>query len=79
MNDALTEHLIDTRPIFARGESPSKAIDDATASLIPGQALVLIVPFEPLPLYARLNSRGFTHQATELSDGTWRVEFRKVK
>ena len=70
---------LDTRPIFARGETPCKAIDDATTSLIPGQPLVLIVPFEPVPLYAKLSNQGFAHQARELSDGSWRVEFRKVK
>lgn len=71
--------LLDTRPIFARGDTPCEAIDNATATLIPGQPLVLIVPFEPVPLYARLNNQGFRHQARELADGTWRVEFRKVK
>jgi uncharacterized protein (DUF2249 family) len=74
MNDVLTEHLIDTRPIFARGESPREAIEDAAAGLMPGQTLALIVPFEPAPLYAKLNNQGFTHQATELPNGTWRVE-----
>lgn len=70
---------LDTRPIFARGETPCKAIDDATAKLIPGQPLVLIVPFEPVPLYAKLGKEGFTHQAKELADGAWQVEFRKEK
>ena len=69
--------LLDTRPIFARGETPCAAIDDATARLIPGQPLVLLVPFEPVPLYAKLNNQGFAHQAKQLADGTWRVEFRK--
>jgi uncharacterized protein (DUF2249 family) len=59
--------LLDTRPIFARGESPCHAIDEAAATLIPGQPLVLIVPFQPVPLYAKLNDQGFTHQAKELS------------
>jgi uncharacterized protein (DUF2249 family) len=70
---------LDTRPIFARGDTPCKAIDDATASLIPGQPLVLIVSFEPVPLYAKLGSQGFTHQTKQLADGAWRVEFRKTK
>ena len=79
MNEAVIEHVIDTRPIFARGETPCKAIDDAVASLMPGQPLVLIVPFEPVPLYTKLGNQGFTHEAKELSDGTWQVEFRKAK
>lgn len=71
--------VLDTRPILARGESPCHAIDDAATTLIPGQPLVLIVPFEPVPLYAKLNNQGFTHQAREIGDGTWRVEFRKTR
>jgi uncharacterized protein (DUF2249 family) len=70
--------LLDARPIFARGETPCKAIDDAVASLIPGQPLVLLVPFEPVPLYAKLGKEGFSHHEKELDDGTWRVEFRKT-
>jgi len=27
----------------------------------------------------QLGNQGFTHQAQELSDGAWRVEFRKMK
>ena len=69
--------VLDTRPIFARGETPCHAIDDAVASLVPQQPLVLLVPFEPVPLYAKLGKEGFSHQEKELDDGTWRVEFRK--
>ncbi len=69
--------VLDTRPIFARGETPCRPIDDAVASLIPGQQLVLIVPFEPVPLYAKLGNQGFVHDARQLPDGAWRVEFRK--
>ena len=68
---------LDTRPIFARGETPCHAIDEAVAVLIPGQPLVLFVDFEPVPLYAKLGNQGFQHEARQLSDGTWRVEFRK--
>ena len=70
---------LDTRPIFARGDTPCQAIDDATSRLIPGQPLVLIVPFEPVPLYAKLGSQGFTHQAKQLDATTWEVEFRKTR
>lgn len=70
--------VIDTRPIFARGAAPCKEIDDAIAKLLPGQTLVLLVSFEPVPLYAKLAKEGFTHETYELNNGTWRVEFRKT-
>jgi len=69
--------LVDTRPIFARGDTPCKAIDEAVSSLIPGQLLVLVVDFEPVPLYAKLGNQGFSHTAKQLSDGAWRVEFQR--
>jgi uncharacterized protein (DUF2249 family) len=69
--------VVDTRPIFGRGETPCAAIDEAVASLIPGQKLVLLVPFEPAPLYQKLAQAAFTHHARVLDDGAWQVEFRR--
>lgn len=68
---------LDTRPIFARGETPCQAIAEAVAQVIPGQTLVLLVPFEPVPLYSKLAADGFTHETSKLPDGTWRLEFRR--
>lgn len=78
MNDSLTDLHIDTRPIFDIGETPCQAIDAAVASLIPGQNLVITVPFEPIPLYVKLGKLGFTHQTTQIDANTWEVAFRKV-
>ncbi len=69
--------LLDVRPIFASGGTPCEAIDAAVAQVLPGQPLVLLVPFEPVPLYAKLENQGFTRQAQKLDDGTWRIEFRR--
>ncbi|MBI3852869.1 MAG: DUF2249 domain-containing protein [Verrucomicrobia bacterium] len=69
--------VLDTRPFFARGATPCDAIDNVVARLRPGQPLVLLVPFEPVPLYTKLGREGFVHQTTQMEDGTWRVEFRK--
>lgn len=76
--DMLTEPLIlDVRPIFASGGTPCEAIDAAIAQVLPGQPLVLLVPFEPVPLYTKLENHGFTHQSQKLDDGTWRIEFHR--
>jgi uncharacterized protein (DUF2249 family) len=69
--------VLDTRPIFASGQTPCSAIDEAVAALTPGQPLVLLVPFEPVPLYAKLGNKGYSHETSTMEDGTWRVEFRK--
>ena len=67
---------LDVRPILAGGGTPCTAIEEAVAKLIPGQSLVLLVPFEPVPLYAKLGNCGFRHETGQLADGTWRVEFK---
>jgi len=55
------------------------AIDQAAAQVRPGQTLGLLAPFEPVPLYAKLEQQGFTHRSRELPDGTWEVEFTRVR
>lgn len=69
--------VLDTRPMFARGETPCCAIDEAVEQVIPGQALVLLVPFEPKPLYAKLAAQGFSAKPSQQLDGSWRIEFRR--
>lgn len=69
--------VLDTRPFFDRGETPCHEIDQAAATVIPGQSLTLLVPFEPVPLVAKLGKQGFKHYAEQLADGTWKVEFQK--
>ena len=68
--------MLDVRPILAGGGTPCSAIEESVAKLIPGQSLVVLVPFEPVPLYTKLGQCGFDHQASQLADGTWRVEFK---
>lgn len=70
--------VVDTKPVFAQGGTPCGAIDDAVRKLKPGQDLVLLVPFEPVPLYTKLGNLGFEYQAEALPDGSWRVEFHRT-
>jgi uncharacterized protein (DUF2249 family) len=76
MND-VSPLVLDLRPIFARGDSPCGTIDEAAGQVIPGQGFVLLVPFEPVPLYAKLGGQGFTHVSSDEADGTWRIEFTR--
>jgi hypothetical protein len=54
--------VLDVRPIFAQVGSRCTTIDDAVASLTPGQAFVLLVPFEPALLFGKLEAEGFDAQ-----------------
>ncbi|MBL9135938.1 MAG: DUF2249 domain-containing protein [Verrucomicrobiales bacterium] len=67
---------LDVRPILASGGSPCTAIEGAVAKLIRGQTLVVLAPFEPVPLYTKLGLCGYGHDTSRLPDGTWRVEFK---
>lgn len=77
MNTIQPDLLLDVRPILEKGGSPCGAIDAALEKFQPGQTLVLLVPFEPKPLLARLGREGFSHVSRQVPDGSWRVEFKK--
>ncbi|QSW98791.1 DUF2249 domain-containing protein [Haloterrigena alkaliphila] len=51
---------------------PFEDIVAALEELPADDRLRLIVPFEPVPLYAELDERGFTHES-EQRDGLWYV------
>jgi uncharacterized protein (DUF2249 family) len=78
MNDATPRppvRELDVRPLLASGQGPMGAIMEAVQALAPGQALRLIAPFEPAPLYARLGDRGFTHLTRRRDDGSFEITF----
>jgi uncharacterized protein (DUF2249 family) len=67
--------IVDARPILDRGEEPFQAIMSAVGETGPGERLVVLAPFEPVPLEGVLSSQGFTYDARELPGGDWRVTF----
>ena len=69
---------VDARPILARGEEPFGSIMAAVDALEPGQDLVVIAPFEPVPLEGVLGGQGFAFEAQTLHGGDWRVTFRRA-
>jgi uncharacterized protein (DUF2249 family) len=70
---------LDVREEIRAGREPFTRIMQAVAQLGEGQALRLIAPFEPTPLFAVLGRRGFTHQATPLGNGDWEVCFSQPR
>ncbi|MCL4445539.1 MAG: DUF2249 domain-containing protein [Actinobacteria bacterium] len=67
--------LVDVRPAIAAGEEPFETIMAAIDSLEPSEDLVVVAPFEPVPLEALLSSQGFSYEAVDLGDGDWQVTF----
>lgn len=66
---------LDVSPQLARGEEPFAAIMAATDKLLPGQALRLIAPFRPAPLFSVMSNRGYAVRDRALPNGGWEVIF----
>jgi uncharacterized protein (DUF2249 family) len=66
---------LDVRADIARGEEPFARIMAAVKTLGPDDALVLRVPFEPVPLYDVLGRRGLTHRTERHAADDWSVWF----
>ncbi|VDC29413.1 DUF2249 domain-containing protein [Pseudogemmobacter humi] len=75
---APTPYELDVRPQLARGEEPFAAIMAAADALIPGQALRLIAPFRPVPLFNVMANRGYAASDRQLPGGGWEVTFTPV-
>lgn len=67
---------LDVRPLLASGRPPMTAILSAVNRLASGQALRLIAPMEPRPLYDLLAQRGYTPEPVQRADGAWEILFR---
>lgn len=68
----------DARPIIASGGEPFESIMAAVADLAADEDLVLLAPFEPVPLEGVLSSQGFSYDAVDLGGGDWQVTFRRT-
>lgn len=58
-------------------DSPFGAIVGALETLPEDETLVLINSFEPEPLYDVLETRGYTHETTQVADDEFRVEIEE--
>ena len=68
---------VDARPIIAGGGEPFETIMAAVSRLPEGEDLVVLAPFEPVPLEGVLSAQGFAYEATELGGGDWQVVLRR--
>ena len=68
---------LDVREDIRNGHEPFAKITAAVARLEPNQDLLLIAPFEPVPLFFVLAKQGFTHKAEKNAAGDWEVRFSK--
>jgi len=72
---AEADTVLDVRPDLESGGEPFVRIMEAVAIIKPGETLVIIAPFEPVPLYDVLGARGFSHETAMVAAGEWVVRF----
>jgi len=77
----MTQQLVtlDVREDLRQGREPFSRIMAAAARVKSGQELMIIAPFEPVPLFFALEKQGFSHQAKRTSGGDWEVIFSRER
>lgn len=73
-----TTATLDVREDIRAGREPFAKIMQAVAALQPNEDLLLIAPFEPVPLFHVLSKRGFQHAARKTESGDWQVTFTRA-
>jgi len=70
--------VVDVRDDIRRGAEPFSKIMAVAAKVDVGDSLLLLVPFEPMPLFKVMEHQGFTHSGKQTSAGHWEVCFTRV-
>src|SRR5690606_37919249 len=68
----------DVRAMLAEGNDPLKSIQQRVKSLNPGEVLVIINSFEPVPLIKLLEKQGFQTYVNFIDQDTIEIYFYKI-
>jgi uncharacterized protein (DUF2249 family) len=68
---------LDVREDIRAGREPLSRIVATADQLQPDEQLLVIAPFEPVPLFAFLKHRGFAHAARQIAPDHWEVLFTR--
>lgn len=68
---------LDVREDLKNKIEPFQKIMEAIIGLNTDDTFILHTPFKPVPLFAVLKAKGFTHEAEELDKKHWKVTFVK--
>lgn len=68
---------VDVREDIRAGREPFTKIMNAAAALRPEEQLLLIAPFEPVPLFGVMEKQGFRHTERTTASGEWEVLFTR--
>jgi uncharacterized protein (DUF2249 family) len=70
---------VDVRDDIRTGREPFSKIMNAVAALQAEEHLLLIAPFEPVPLTHAMRKQGFTHTAQQTASGDWETLFTRER
>lgn len=75
----MTAHTfrLDVRPILAGGRDPFAEIMEVARKVPRNGTLVVVAPFDPIPLRDVLGTSGFTSSAMPRAPGEWEITFRR--
>ena len=68
---------LDVRPEIREGRDPFTRIMATVDGLKGEEALRLLAPFEPVPLFRVMAKRGFSHESRPTGTGDWEVLFER--
>jgi uncharacterized protein (DUF2249 family) len=68
---------VDVREDIKKGREPFSKIMLAVEGLTANEDLLLIAPFEPVPLFEVLALRGFSHIKRHTPEGDWEILFTR--
>ena len=69
---------LDVRQEIQQGREPFGLIMRTVGQLQPKESLLLVAPFEPVPLFGVMANRGFSHTARALPDGSYEILFEQA-
>ncbi|OCA90877.1 hypothetical protein A8F94_03130 [Bacillus sp. FJAT-27225] len=68
---------LDVREDLKNKIEPFQKIMEAIKELEENDCFILHAPFKPVPLFAVMKAKGFTHELEELEKKHWKVTFTK--
>ncbi len=68
---------LDVREDLNKKHEPFQKIMEAVSALKENDTFILHAPFKPVPLFAVMKAKGFTHESEEIEKKHWKVTFIK--
>lgn len=68
---------LDVREDLKNKLEPFQKIMEAITSLEQGDTFILHAPFKPVPLFAVMKAKGFTHETEAVEKKHWKITFVK--